>query len=117
MITSTLRLSISIGIIVYYIIILIFLKKKALSLRYMLLWIFSGLGMSILVIFPQILEWLVHLMGIKSAVNGLFLFVIFIILVILMSVTSIVSRQNDKIKKLVQDNAFLEKRIRELEKK
>jgi hypothetical protein len=34
----------------------------------------------------------------------------------LLSITSIVSRQSERIKTLVQANAILEKRIRELEK-
>ena len=36
-------------------------------------------------------------------------------IIIMMSLAAIVSRQNEKIKNLVQDNALMEKRIRELE--
>ena len=39
----------------------------------------------------------------------------FLCVMILMSLTSIVSKQTEKIRVLVQDNALLEKRIREME--
>lgn len=115
MISLTLRMYLSIALIIYFTLILIFLRRKALSLKYTLLWIFSGLGLGILIVFPHLLEWITGIIDIKSAVNGLFAFCIFFILIILMSITSIVSKQSYKIKRLVQDNALLEKRIRELE--
>ena len=49
------------------------------------------------------------------SMNGLFALSIGFILSILMAVTSIVSRQLKKINRLIQENAILEKRIRELE--
>lgn len=48
--------------------------------------------------------------------NGLYVICIGFMIMLLMSLTSIVSRQAFKIRSLVQDNALLEKRIRELEK-
>ena len=47
--------------------------------------------------------------------NGLFIIGIGFIVMILMAITSIVSKQNKKIRTLIQDNAILEKRVRELE--
>ena len=71
--------------------------------------------MAILVIFPGLLNVLVTLIDIQTPINGLFSFCIFLMIIIMMSLTAIVSRQNEKIKNLVQDNALMEKRIRELE--
>lgn len=117
MISLPLRIFLSIGLLLYFVAITALLKRKSLSLKYTLLWIFAGLIMVILVIMPQTLEWVVHIIDIKSPMNGLFAFAIFFIILILMSLTSIVSKQTDRIKRLVQDNAILEKRIRELENK
>ena len=47
--------------------------------------------------------------------NALYVIAIGFVMVLLMALTSIVSRQSDRIKSLVQDNAMLEKRIREME--
>lgn len=117
MISTSLRLFLSIGLMFYFLLIFSLLKRKTLSLKYTLLWIFGGFGMGILLIFPEILNWIIHIVGIKLASNGLFAIILFFVLIILISITSIVSNQSDHIKRLVQDNALLEKRIRELEKK
>lgn len=71
--------------------------------------------MGILVIWPQLLLMIRRLVGIESNMNGLFVMAIGFIIMILMSITSIVSRQNEKIRKLTQVVAILEKRVRELE--
>lgn len=115
--SDILRFTLGIAILIYFFLIIRFIKKNSLSLKYSLLWLFSGVIMTILVIFPRLLDWLVSIVDIKTPVNGLFAFSIFLILVILMSITVIVSRQTEKIKCLVQYNAILEKRIRELENK
>ena len=115
MINGTLRTTLIIAVLIYFAIILKFLKDKALSLKYTLLWIFSGLMMGIFVIFPELLSKIIRVFGIQSNMNGLYLFCIAFIMMILMSITSIVSRQNKKIRTLVQENAILERRVRELE--
>ena len=115
MISIKLRISLIIIVIIYFAFILTFLKKKAISLKYTLLWIVAGIFMGILVIWPQFLLLLRRLVGIESNMNGLFVMAIGFIIMILMSITSIVSRQNEKIRKLTQVVAILEKRVRELE--
>ncbi len=114
----SLHLRILLGLIVvaYFWLILYFIKKKMLALKYILLWLFSGLVMGILVLFPQLLEIFVKLVGIETPMYGLFLVGIFFILLILMSLTAIVSKQTERIKNLAQNHAMLEKRLRELEK-
>lgn len=49
--------------------------------------------------------------------NGLFVFFIGVLIMICMSLTSIVSKQTNKLRTLTQELAILEKRIRELEAK
>lgn len=116
MLGTTLRISLIVAIIIYFVIILWLLKEKKLSLKYTLLWILAGVVMAVLVVFPKILTWLSRLVGIQSSMNGLFIFCIAFIIMILMSLTSIVTRLNRKVRVLTQELAILEKRIRELEK-
>lgn len=113
--SELLRVILGLTVVCYFCLLVFFLKKGTLSLKYSLLWIFSGISMGILVLFPELLYLFVYIIDIKSPVNGLFALCIFFIVIIMMSLTSIVSKQNDKIKCLVQDNALLELRIRELE--
>ena len=117
MIPATLRLVLIAALVVYFVMILVFLKNKTLELRYTLLWMFAGVVLAVLVIWPETLTRLIGLMGIQSNMNGLFLMTIAFIVMIMMSLTSIVSRQTNKIRNLVQEIAILEKQMRELEKK
>lgn len=48
--------------------------------------------------------------------NALFAFMFFCVIIILMSITAIVSKLNEKNKRLIQSVALLEKRVRELER-
>lgn len=73
--------------------------------------------MGILVIFPRLLVYIIHILGIEDNMNGLFIMCIAFMLMILMALTSIASRQNMKIRALVQEIGILDKRIRELEEK
>ena len=117
MIPSVLRIVLIVGIICYFVLILVFLKNRTLHLRYTLLWIAAGLVLGILVIWPYTLVSFVRMLGIASNMNGLFIVCIAFIIMILMSLTSIISRQADKVKNLTQTIARMEKRIRELEEK
>ncbi|MCM1297033.1 MAG: DUF2304 domain-containing protein [Muribaculaceae bacterium] len=117
MIPATLRVTLIVAVVCYFIIILYFLKQKALNLKYTLLWLAAGLVMGVLVIVPEILQFLIHLFGIQDNMNGLFIFAIGFILMILLSLTSIVSRQNRKIRTLIQELSILDKRVREMEER
>ncbi len=117
MFTDKLRILLIIAVVLYFLLILYWLKIKALNLKYTLLWLFSGLAMGILVIFPNTLMVLSSITGIQTPMYALIVCAIGFLIAILMSITSIVSRQNRKIRTLIQDNALLEKRVRELEEK
>ena len=75
-----LRISLLAGIALYFILIVYFLKKKALSLKYTLLWFASGFMMLLLIIFPNILYKVADFLGFVSTVNELFAVVIFFML-------------------------------------
>ncbi len=115
MIPSTLRFVLIVAVICYFIIILYFLKQRALNLKYTLLWLLAGAVMGILVIVPELLTAIIHIFGIQDNMNGLFIFCIGFIIMILLSLTSIASRQNRKIRTLAQELAILDKRLREVE--
>lgn len=110
-----LRIVLLIAVCVYFFSIFYFLRKKSLALKYTLLWLFWGLMMLVVLVFPGLLDIAVGWLGIYSPVNGIFAVVLFGVLVILISLTSIVSKQSEKIRILIQYNAELEKRVRDLE--
>ena len=77
--------------------------------------ILAGLGMAIMVLFPKLLVVLAHLSGIETPMYALFVVCIGFMLCILMALTSIVSKQNQKITTLIQMVGIYEKRMREVE--
>lgn len=115
MIPDKLRISLICALVIYFALILLFLKRRDISLKYTLLWLFAGVFMGILVIWPESLIKITQAIGIESSMNGLFILAIASVIAILMSITSIVSKQSDRIRSLTQTIAMMEKRIRELE--
>ncbi len=109
----TLRLWLLAGVIVYFAVILVALRKKSLTLKYSLLWMFSAFLLLITVIFPQVIDGVTKLLGIASPVNAVFTIILFLVLMILISLSVIVSKQHAQIKKLIQSVALLEKRLRD----
>ena len=71
--------------------------------------------MLILSVFPRLISVFSNAVGIYDPVNALFAAIMFFVIIILMSLTAIVSKLNDKNKRLIQVIAILEKRVRELE--
>lgn len=115
MIPHNLQITLSLAVVCYFIIILYYLKRKMLELKYTLIWLVVGVMMGIMVYFPELLVWFVRVLGIESNMNGLYILCIAFIMMISMTLTSIVSRQQLKIRILIQELSMLEKRIRELE--
>ncbi len=116
MLPVRLQITLITAVVFYFFMMCVFLKNKSLSLKYTLLWLFAGVILGALVMFPGILTWLNGLIGIQENMNGLFVWAIAFIVCILLSLTSIVSRQNHKIRQLIQTISRLENRVRELER-
>lgn len=117
MISNRLQILFLIAIALYYVVLFYLLKKKSLSLKYTLLWLFSGLVMLVFVLFPGLLTMFAELAGVGVPTNALFAIISFCMIMLLISITSIVSKQTERIKILTQTLAILENRVRELERK
>ena len=115
--SKTLQFFMLLAVALYFVLLIFFLRRKRISLKYSLLWLFSGIVMLLLALFPRILGWVSAAVGIVTPVNALFAVALFCIIIILMSMTAIVSKQNAQLVQLAQANALLEQRVRELEKK
>ncbi len=117
MISSTLRVLLTVAVLAYFAIVLILLKNKALTLKYSLLWIAAGICMGLLVIFPGALKKVTYLIGIANEMYGLFAIALGFLICLSMALTSIVSRQTAKIRRLIQTVGMLVKRIWDIEDK
>ena len=84
MIPHTLQITLSIAVICYFILILRYLKKKMLELKYTLIWLVAGVVMGVMIFFPELLVWFVRLLGIESNMNGLYVLCFAFIIAILL---------------------------------
>ena len=112
---TVLQVFLIICLVLFLAIILMFLSKKRLNLKYSLVWLAADLFMLIVAVFPGIVDWVGGVFGIAAPVNTVFLFAGMFSLSIILTLTMIVSNMNNKIHRIVQAQALLEKRIRELE--
>jgi hypothetical protein len=110
-------MSIKIQIIVAVLVVLALLfianmvRKETLDIRFALSWLTVGGVVLVLDLFPGIMNYLVHLLGIELPVNMMFFFGFCFTLLLLFSLTVKVSRQAEQLKRLTQEIALLEERM------
>lgn len=92
-------------------------QKKQLSYRYTLLWLFFSFVIVLIALFPQIIMIIAQWFHIETPANALFLMAIGANILIIFFMTIGYSKHSEKITRLVQTNALLEKRLREIEEK
>ena len=114
MISKTFQAALLVAIAIYFFLLILLLKNKRLLLKYSLLWIFAGMLMLVMALFPSLLGKFSVLVGIYDPVNALFAILFFCVIILLVSLTSIVSTQNEKLKRLIQQQAILEEEVRVL---
>ena len=111
-----LRLILATVIFLFLSVIINFIRKDDISLKYSLIWLFSGIVMIIATMIPNFLAGMSHFLGFELVSNMIFMIAIIILLMICFSFTIIVSRQTQKIKLLVQELSLLKSKVEDLEK-
>ena len=97
--------------ILFTIYIIKMINKEKLELKYALTWLFSSLGLIIIAVFPQILDWVSVILHILSPVNALFLIVIFFLLVLIFTLTVAISKSKKQIIAISQEVGILKEKI------
>lgn len=92
------------------------IRNKGIELKYSLLWLLLGTGIIIFTCFPQFTTWLAHTLGISQPMNMLFFAGFCFMLPIIFSLSVAVSKLSNKMKRLTQEMALLEKKIEEKNK-
>lgn len=91
------------------------IRKGKMSLNHSLLWIFVSLILLIVAIFPGIAYWLSAKMGIGLPINMVLMAFSLFSIILFIYLTNVVSREDRINRRLTQQIALLEKRVRELE--
>ena len=103
------------GALFYLLIVFYLLKKQKLAVQYAIIWLISGFVLLIFALFPYVVLVLGDILHVINPVNFIFLVTLCFVLLILLSLSVVVSGFALRIKRLTQNAALLERRIRELE--
>ncbi|MGI6104564.1 MAG: DUF2304 domain-containing protein [Raoultibacter sp.] len=110
-----LQVAVIIACLLFIIFVVRLVAKEKLLLKYSLLWIALGLILLLCAIFPTPLYELSHLLGFETPANFIFFVGLFFLLAIALSLSAIASKQKLMIKNLTQEQALLEKRLKNIE--
>lgn len=117
MLSKTAQLAMLLAVAAYFAVVIVFLRKKKLNMRYALTGLVCGVVMLVFVLFPRLLDAVAGLVGIYDQTSALFAILFFCLILYLVFLTALISQLNDRNKVLTQSVAILEKRVRELEKR
>ncbi|MCR5700796.1 MAG: DUF2304 domain-containing protein [Lachnospiraceae bacterium] len=112
----TIRLQIVIGVILvsFMLIIVNMIRKKKFDLRYALSWLTMLVVALILDIFPRIVFGLAHVIGIDIPSNMVFFVGLILAIIMIFTIAVSVSRMSNRVKKLTQELALLQKELDEI---
>lgn len=109
------RIALFVGAVLYLLIILYLLKKKQLTVRYAIIWLMSAGALLVFAVFPYTALVLRDLLKMEMPVNAVFTVVLAFMLLLLLSLSSIASSFAEKQRRMAQQQALLERRVRDLE--
>jgi hypothetical protein len=89
-------------------------RKNKLKEKYALVWLLVGIGIFILAIAQNLLNWITYVLGIKMPINALFFLGIFFIILINIHFSLVISNLAEQNKKIAQQLALLETELKSL---
>ena len=110
MISNNLKILLIISILVIALIITFFVRKNKILVKYSIIWYLCCFLLLLFVLFPALLTWCTHILGVELESNFIFMLMIGILFVISISLTVIVSKQKESIKTLIQEISILRSR-------
>ena len=113
--TPELQLILLAGAVIYLLLIFRLLKIGKLSIKFSLLWLAGGAVLVLFAVCPYVVYVLRDILEIQMPSNLVFLLLFCFVLLVLLILSVAVSDYADRLKRLTQENAMLEKRVRELE--
>lgn len=107
--TLTLKLFLIITLLFLGYLIIHKVNNQDISMRYSCTWLVMIFILIILALFPQIAMYLANILGFEKSSNMIFLISIIVLFYISFIHTITISKQNEKIKDLVQEISILKK--------
>lgn len=101
----------------YLFVILKAIKNRKMQISLSLFWIFTGIILLVAAIFPNLFGYISNLLGFETTSNMIFCITIFLAFYLIFNLTMMISKENKKTTKLVQEISLLKNKAEELEKK
>ena len=105
----------AVGDLVFLLLIFLFVKHGKLSVRFSLAWFALGGVLLVFAAFPVVAKMLRALLRFEVVANMVFTLLFCFVLLGLLILSATASSQTEEIKRLAQQNALLEHRVRRLE--
>lgn len=105
----------AVGDLVFLLLIFLFVKHGRLSVRFSLAWFALGGVLLVFAAFPVVAKMLRALLRFEVVANMVFTLLFCFVLLVLLILSATASSQTEEIKRLAQQNALLEHRVRRLE--
>lgn len=103
------------GDLLFLLLIFLFVKHSRLSVRYSLAWFGLGAVLLVFAAFPVVAKMLRALLRFEVVANMVFTGLFCFVLLVLLILSAAASVQSEQIKRMAQQNALLEERLRRLE--
>ena len=107
---TNIQIEMTIAAIVLFIIIIICLKRNSMSIKNSIAWLLLPIIFALIAIFPEPLTEFAHWLGFETLANFIFLVTIALLIVLCFFLTLSVSKQQQKITKLIQELSIIKKR-------
>lgn len=104
-----------VGDLVFLFLIFLFVKNGRLSVRYSLAWFGLGGVLLVFAAFPVVAKMLRALLHFEVVANLVFTLLFCFVLLVLLILSAAASQHTERIKRLTQQSAMLEQRVRLLE--
>lgn len=118
--TQPMSIVLRIALIIVSFLVVVFvlrkIRKTQLDIDDAIYWIIASFLLLVLSIFPQLAIWASGLLGIESAANFVFLFMIFVVLIKLFNMAIDLSIQKQRLNRLIQRLALTDKEVEEEKK-
>lgn len=102
-------------VLVILLIIFEMLRRRHLREKYAVLWIIIGIGVLVLVAFPQLLFWASGVLGVRVPSNLLFAMALLLLVLVCLHLSFEQSQAEDEIRVLAEEVGILRLKVQELE--
>lgn len=112
--THRLQVILAVALIVAVILLINQVRKEKLDIKYALPWLTLVAGLLIIDVFPGITVWLAGVMGITLPINMLMLLGLAFAVIIIFMLTTMLAKEVEKQKQLIQEVGILRKQVEDL---